>query len=151
MEFEYFSFDVEPFLRTETQPVFVLRSLNPSFRYWTLTDLNQGTLTPSLAPSQGVRIPVFAVSVPAKTASIGIVQEAPTNSQNSLSHGSLLFTLGFENAMKSAAMLSVAAAELGQARVFSEVKKVIVVLSTECHAVADKYRAYFGLSFGVSK
>lgn len=141
MEFEYFSFDVEPFLRTQTQPVFVMKNLNPSFRYWTLTDLSQKTLTPSLAPSQGVRIPVFAVSVPSYTV---------TNQQQQLTHGSLLFTLGFENAMKASSILAATFAESGTV-VSADVQKVIVVLSTECHAIADKYRAYFGVSFGVSK
>lgn len=150
MEFEYFSFDVGPFLRTQTQPVFVLKNLNPSFRYWTLTDLNQKTLVPSLVPSQGVRIPVFAVSIPSQTVSLGVTVDSPTNTQNKLSHGSLLFTLGFENAMKAASTLSCTLADLGQT-MSAEVQKVIVVLSTECHFVDDKYRAYFGLSFGVSK
>lgn len=151
MEFEYFSFDVEPFLRTQTQPFFVLKRLNPSFRYWTLTDLDQKILTPSLAPSQGVRIPVFAVSVPANTSSSSVLTEAPTNSLQGLSHGSLLFTLGFENALKAASSLSVTLKELSGGRLWPEAEKVIVVLSTECHAVDNKYRAYFGVSFGVSK
>lgn len=131
MDLEYFPFDVSGFLQAKRQPVFLLKSLDPSLRYWVPDSLDPISFVTAVAPSEGVRIPVFAV-----------VAEV---NNDELSQASVLFGLGLENALRIVKELSV------QQQIFpNDIVSATVVLSTDCHFSSKKCRAYFGLALGVS-
>jgi len=130
MDLEYFPFDVKPFLEKKAQPVFILKDLNPSFRYWVPTSLSPFSFINAKAPSSGVRIPVFAV--------------ASDPSAVGLAPASLLFSLGIENAL-----MIVRELEIRQGISSSNIVSASIVISNDCHIVGKKCRAYFGIALGV--
>lgn len=129
MKFEYFTFEVESFLQNGNQPSFVWKDVMPSRKYHTLTDAAKSVLTMTTNNSNGVRIPVHAVAT-------SFPDEQPEGVKL-LSHGSLLFAMGIEHALKAAAQLD-----------RLTIERAIIVLATNCHELAgQRYRAYFGLTF----
>lgn len=130
MDLEYFPFDVMPFLKQKKQPVFMLKDLNPFFRYWVPTSLAPFTFINAKAPSSGVRVPVFAV--------------ASDSGNTELSSGSLLFGLGLENALTVVRALG-----LKEGIPPGDILSVSVVLAKDCHVIGDKCRSYFGIALGV--
>jgi hypothetical protein len=127
MQFEYHSFEVEPYLKQGNQPVFMLSELNKTSKYYTLTDPTTGNATLTTGISDAVRIPIFA-----------LITAEPNEDLNfkKLTHGSLLTGLGIETAMKFTAKLN-----------GGIIEKVIVILATNCHELTNhRYRAYLGIS-----
>ena len=127
MQFEYHSFEVEPYLKQGTQPVFMLSTLNKTAKYYTLTNPETGEATLTTGISDAVRIPVFA-----------LITAEPNNdlSFKKLTHGSLLTGLGIETATKFVAKLT-----------GGTVERVIVILATNCHELANhRYRTYLGIT-----
>lgn len=134
MQFEYFTFEVEPYLQSGNQPSFVWRDVKPSCNYHTLTDLEKVETTLTTNNSDGVRIPVHAVATSPP--------EEQSQHVKQLGHGSLLFAMGMEHAMR--AIRSVDADQV--------IERVILVIATNCHELTgQRYRAYFGLSIETRK
>jgi hypothetical protein len=106
-----------------------MKGLEPTARYYTLVDPTKMEHAVTTSVSDGVRVPVFAVATPA------ISEQAKT--VRDLTHGSLLFAMGLENAIRF----------MDKLKLSKPVERVIVVLATNCHELAgNRYRAYFGIT-----
>lgn len=133
MEFEYFTFPVESYLERKQQPSFALKALKPAHEYYVLKDPETSKFTLTKPPSEGVIVPVFAVTT----------NMASEENPNKLSHGSSLFLMGMEHAL-------IHFAKLTELRRGTAVTKAIITLATNCHAMSEEqYRAYYGLVFEV--
>lgn len=132
MRFEYHVFTVEPFLQRGVQPVFALSSPTPNAVYYTLTDPETGGYAITTSNSEAVRIPVFGISTAAPV----------DTSLSQLTHGSLLTSVGIEVALKF----------FNQLRLVTAINRVVVVLATNCHQLANnRYRTYVGISIETRK
>jgi len=133
MKIEYHTFDVEPWLRDKRQPAFTIKGVEHTSKYYTLTDLNKMEYAVTTSASEGVRVPVFAVATSQPEVQAENVRE--------LSHGSLLFAMGMENALRF----------LDSLKLKSQVDRAVIVIATDCHALEDdRYRAYFGITLEVT-
>ena len=133
MEFEYFNFDVGPSLKSGRQPSFVLKKLKPACTYYALKDLDNFEFVTARNPSEGVIVPVFAVT--------------SNLSETKADHGSILFAMGLENATKAFSTLA------DSVKHMQNVQRAVFTVADSCHGItveADKqYRAYFGVVFEV--
>jgi hypothetical protein len=130
MKFEYHTFEVESYLRSGQQPSFTMKGVEPTSKYYTLVDPTSMRHALTTSASDGVRVPVFAVTT------------APVQDEKvrGLTHGSLLFAAGLENAMRF----------MYELKLNKPIEKAIVVLATNCHELSgDRYRAYFGITLEV--
>jgi hypothetical protein len=132
MKIEYHTFDVASWLLLKKQPTFVLRGFRQTSRCYTLTDPAKMSHSVTTGVSDGVRVPVFAMSTLSP-------QDQPTDVQG-LTHGSLLLALGMENALRF----------LDSLQLKSKVSRAVIALATDCHDLgAGRYRAYFGITLEV--
>lgn len=132
MKIEYHTFDVEPWLASGKQPSFMVRGVEHTSRYFTLTNLDGMKYSITTSVSEGVRVPVFAAATSAP-------QEQPENVRE-LGHGSMLFAMGLENALQF----------LDSLQLKKPVARAVIVIATNCHALEnDRYRAYFGITLEV--
>lgn len=136
MKFEYFTFEVEPYLQSGNQPSFVFNDVQPARDYYTLTNPNSSEMTMTLTTnsSEGVRIPVHAVATS--------FPDQQSEEVKLLGHGSLLFAMGMEHAFKA----------VNELNLKKPIERVVIVMATNCHELAgQRYRAYFGLTIETSK
>ena len=132
MKFEYHAFEVEPYLQKEMQPVFTMRGIKPTAKYYTLVDLKEMKYALTTSLSDGVRVPVFAVAT-------GEDRNKDINVKQ-LTHGSLLFAMGMENATMF----------IDKLQLNKPISRVITILATNCHALTNnRFRAYFGITVEV--
>lgn len=126
MKFDYYAFDVEPYVQKGVQPLFWLdEKLDPASVFYTLSDPATGEYSKSVGKVH--RIPVFAISTPATEGS----------DLQYLTHGSLLTSLGMEVAMRF----------LNQLNLDKPAVRAVILIAQTCHQLADKrYRAYFGIT-----
>lgn len=133
MEFEYFNFDVGPSLKSGQQPSFVLKKLKPACTYYAVTDLSNFEFSTARNPSEGIVVPVFAVT--------------SKLSDHGADHGSILFAMGLENATKAFSSLA------DTVKNMQKVQRAVYTVANTCHGITveeDKqYRAYFGVVFEV--
>ena len=130
MKFDYYAFDVEPYVKKGVQPLFWLdEKLEPTSVFYTLSDPATGEYSKTLANSAHpvVRMPVFAISTPSTEGS----------DLQYLTHGSLLTALGMEVAMRF----------LNQLNLDKPAVRAVILMAQTCHQLADRrYRAYCGIT-----
>ena len=130
MKIEYHTLVVEPYLESGQQPVFVVKGVQTTRSYYTLTDPQSMGHSVTLNRSDGVRVPVFAVSTVSPQG----------GGATPLTHGSSLFAMGLENAIRF----------MDSLRLSKPIERAIIVMGTNCHETADgSFRAYFGITLEV--
>jgi len=131
MKFDYYAFDVEPYVKKGIQPLFWLdEKLDPVSVFYTLSDPATGKYSKSVGKVH--RMPVFAISTPSTEGS----------DLQYLTHGSLLTTLGMEVAMRFLNTLN-----LNEPAI-----RAVISIGQTCHQLADRrYRVYFGITIEAKK
>jgi len=136
MKFEYHSFEVEPYLQKGVRPGFLLKDLNQGAIYYTVSDMEpvEFSVNKGGNGSEGTNLKIFPIASSNRS--------DHDDAEQLLSHGSILFALGLETAMKI----------LEEFKIDKPITKVIVALATNCHELeGGRYRAYFGMSIEVDK
>jgi hypothetical protein len=136
MKFEYHSFAVEPYLDKKLQPTFVLKDLNASSKYHTVSSMDPVTF--SVVKPGGINAGLNLRVFPIASAN----REEHDEDERNLSSGSILFALGLESALKV----------LSELKLNGTVSKVVIVLATNCHELeGGRCRAYFGIAIEEQK
>lgn len=136
MKFEYHSFDVEPYLQSGVQPSFLLKDLSTASRYHVVSGMDPVKFSVSKAGgvNEGLNIRVFPIA--------SANRSEQDSDEKHLSHGSVLFALGLESALKI----------LNEIECKGTITKAVIVLATNCHELeGGRYRAYFGMAIEEQK